>query len=1167
MKCKTMKLTIDHLEDINAIIDVCIDRELYEFLEEIMTFSEAGDHLLKQIKGLYSKKWDSDKTKEIICEMYDVSKEFPTVKVAIPSSFEGVKIKSGVFTFQRNENDDWLQQWSCLFWVKAVRAVLQKRNREPWISGFDDVVGLLEANVPKINLADKHPKKTITIRKKTAFAFLMELSATARNEASIGYAERARYLIPDITKPADKKKRDKYGTHYDRWIWYNMGLAYQHSRLQHKAVLEFNRVISKFWDWVSDPNNPKNPDDPKVALEFVFIVLPCVLQRASISLQLQLGYHALEAMEESNKANKTETWINTLRLRQGFFAPCINNYREQKCIVQIEALLQLERYKHTGKKDIFAEKMQALWKSKFDKTWTSAQTELPPLSKTPSKRLGSHVKLIEQTVAWFLEEARKLATKIKSFSKIKDVQPEKEALIQSDIMTLIDRINTVQDKYWRWVEGNSFDENIYFSVWGKFLDVSSGILETYGKREQEHTQPELMDCIKRLLISILEFYDSKKDRMPVPRSQRKIYQKSLKLENLRSDDLPDFVNGLKSFYKMMAGILIDKNDQETNNVKAMREHIEENFKPVKKAASPTEYFKKVHLPLLDALDEYEKEFNEARQITFLDRCNERLTWQEKISATGCQACLSREDISSEIPYWNIIDSQEHQYPLSPGAFGKLLLCTAVCSENSRSDHDKDKKLNHDNYEVIMHNAELDFTQHFGEKSAHSPKNSYHFLGLQRWNSLTPAQGKSVGGGYFIYRTDSDGKIDLGIAIDPGFDYVRNFLRMGFSLMDIDIVMISHAHADHLWNFESIVQLLKEMKGKTKKTRRIDVILTLGVYSRFKHVINNSALRKHINPLVIDIRKEIDPDFLDLPFKFRKLNDGEKPSRWGVFLPGIEDMEDSDVALEIKATRAYHEDYSDESDSFGFLVTLKKCKSSSSCNTNFCFGYTGDTKWVGNDLYHEGCPFKFQKKDECSYSPMCSDKPLPNVASQYQDCDVVLTHIGSLIKHKEDEKFEKYKNPAKCEELIRDVNHPYLFGMIRLLKELRSTQSRDGKSKNKLILLGEFGEELRGGIRDDIVHRFKGGILGDWPILPVDVGLDILMKEEKKPNGQSEPCPRALCVMCEQYHPIDKIKFFRFGHDEAIFYFCETCLKSIPEDVRNAKLQHIYDVGWELKHAI
>ena len=84
--------------------------------------------------------------------------------------------------------------------------------------------------------------------------------------------------------------------------------------------------------------------------------------------------------------------------------------------------------------------------------------------------------------------------------------------------------------------------------------------------------------------------------------------------------------------------------------------------------------------------------------------------------------------------------------------------------------------------------------------------------------------------------------------------------MGFSLMDVDIVLISHAHPDHLWDFESMVQLLHELQVKTHKIHQLNVVLTLGSYHRLSHIINNPGLRRFINPLVIDIRKEIEPDF-------------------------------------------------------------------------------------------------------------------------------------------------------------------------------------------------------------------------------------------------------------------------------------------------------------------
>ncbi|GAG92357.1 unnamed protein product [marine sediment metagenome] len=104
----------------------------------------------------------------------------------------------------------------------------------------------------------------------------------------------------------------------------------------------------------------------------------------------------------------------------------------------------------------------------------------------------------------------------------------------------------------------------------------------------------------------------------------------------------------------------------------------------------------------------------------------------------------------------------------------------------------------------------------------------------------------------LYHTDANGYVDMGIAIDPGFDFVRNLFHMGFSLYDIDIVLISHAHLDHIRDFESIVLLLNELKVREGKKRRIHMILTLGAYRRLEHIVEDPTFRYFIEPYIIDI---------------------------------------------------------------------------------------------------------------------------------------------------------------------------------------------------------------------------------------------------------------------------------------------------------------------------
>ena len=56
--------------------------------------------------------------------------------------------------------------------------------------------------------------------------------------------------------------------------------------------------------------------------------------------------------------------------------------------------------------------------------------------------------------------------------------------------------------------------------------------------------------------------------------------------------------------------------------------------------------------------------------------------------------------------------------------------------------------------------------------------------------------------------------------------------------------------------------------------------------------------------------------------------------------------------------------------------------------------------------------------------------------------------------------------------MREENHPYLIGMLRLLSNIYKYLSEKGdKDKTKpLILVSEFGEELKGNIRSDFIQR-------------------------------------------------------------------------------------------------
>lgn len=491
------------------------------------------------------------------------------------------------------------------------------------------------------------------------------------------------------------------------------------------------------------------------------------------------------------------------------------------------------------------------------------------------------------------------------------------------------------------------------------------------------------------------------------------------------------------------------------------------------------------------------------------------------------------------------------------AFADLLPCVQSGGNET--------SLNAVDYEKVMSDWHDRSLHSLRDHSVQQPMvNSLRFVGLQRWNSTSPAQGRSMGGGYLLYRTNDKGHIDLGIAIDPGFDFVRNLFRMGFSLADIDIVLLSHAHADHVRDFESMVLLLYDLAKKTRQKKRLHVILTLGIYRRLSYIIEDPSFRLHIEPYVIDIEKEIDPTFFEtlstgqsgVSFRFVSTKNTH-PLRYRALLPK-ETGKIPDVA--IWPTRAYHDDQSGFSDSFGFRLDLAAQGAS-----RRVFGYTGDTKWV------------YPKIEDPSGKPR--RRIIEDVAKQYVDCDAVLIHLGSLIdRDKADDqfRFEGYvpKNgiSENCEDLVRRKNHPYLPGTLRLLSTLDHSRRRHGKKGNPLVLVSEFGEELRGGIRVDLNDRLAKTYRDSFQFLPVDVGMDVLLwRGETGQIGKGQrdareapahKVPSVLCAQCNKYVELDRARFERFGEDEALFCVCATCQKGTPWNVLQDRLHHLYHVGRE-----
>ncbi|HOO13296.1 MAG TPA: hypothetical protein PK684_10125, partial [Bacillota bacterium] len=102
--------------------------------------------------------------------------------------------------------------------------------------------------------------------------------------------------------------------------------------------------------------------------------------------------------------------------------------------------------------------------------------------------------------------------------------------------------------------------------------------------------------------------------------------------------------------------------------------------------------------------------------------------------------------------------------------------------------------------------------------------------------------------------------------------------------------------------------------------------------------------------------------------------------------------------------------------------------------------------------------------------------------------------------------------------------------------------------NQLLIISEFGEELKGGLRVDFVNRLaeyigsKEGRNKRAPIIPSDTGLMVKVDTRE-----------IMCTCCKKFYRYDFIEFESFGPNERLFSICSNCKKMLSENQR----QHIY----------
>jgi hypothetical protein len=257
--------------------------------------------------------------------------------------------------------------------------------------------------------------------------------------------------------------------------------------------------------------------------------------------------------------------------------------------------------------------------------------------------------------------------------------------------------------------------------------------------------------------------------------------------------------------------------------------------------------------------------------------------------------------------------------------------------------------------------------------------------------------------------------------------------------------------------------------------------------------------------------------------------------------------DDSYSINVEAFPTYHGDLA-EGESLGFTITVnEKVKEKERVISRI--GYTGDAHWT------------------------------KGFSAKLENCNIVCAHLGSIVNVLKDEEFcnlcADYKKDIgtnKCvkhtdckadnfrngkpdrEKLLQQVmsqKHLYLSGLTFLFDDLLK------RGNLQVGVISEFGEELKGGIRMDLYHKFD-----DWfkqlspnqaRCFPGDIGMEIDII-----NGN------VLCNCCKEFRPKEMISPITYGKEEAIFFVCDECSAVLSSYQIGEKLSEYYENGRKLE---
>ncbi len=311
--------------------------------------------------------------------------------------------------------------------------------------------------------------------------------------------------------------------------------------------------------------------------------------------------------------------------------------------------------------------------------------------------------------------------------------------------------------------------------------------------------------------------------------------------------------------------------------------------------------------------------------------------------------------------------------------------------------------------------------------------------LRKFNSYTPSmyyKEGSRGGGYFLAW---NGK---GIVIDPGIGFIDNFIEQGFTLRDLDAIILTHAHFDHTHDLEAVLTLIYELNDLLDKSEKG-------------------------NPKREELEKKTGYQIDYAPQRlvlFMNRGAAAKFMSWTTFHKSLSDVIILNHGDSIKRK------------GFDFILKVMKAEHKELFSEGFSTGLLFEMHEADNPFQYKGRPLCIGMPNDTSY-----DK---SISVQYLKCQLLVPHLGTV-----DPEVEFSRSPQTEDGQIISKKHSHL-GFHGLRNFLNDVQE---KGLRKLAVISEFEEELKSK-REIFAAYFNGIFENSWKCLTGDIGLRIRLSD-------------------------------------------------------------------------